>query len=123
MDDKVKIFHELGEVKGELSGVKQTVARIESKLDSMNSVSVVDFEKAREEVEGRIDNHEGRIDELEKRAIRNDNSFMRKLSNSFETKFIGWIIGLALAGLIWIVVVQNHEMKELSNFINTVRSK
>lgn len=123
MDDKNKIFHELGEVKGELNGVKQTVARIESKLDSMNSVSVVDFEKAREEVEGRIDNHEGRIDELEKRAIRNDNSFMRKLSNSFETKFIGWIIGLALAGLIWIVVVQNHEMKELSNFINTVRSK
>lgn len=123
MDDKNKIFHELGEVKGELNGVKQTVARIESKLDSMNSVSVVDFEKDREEVEGRIDNHEGRIDELEKRAIRNDNSFMRKLSNSFETKFIGWIIGLALAGLIWIVVVQNHEMKELSNFINTVRSK
>ena len=123
MDDKIKIFHELGEVKGELSGVKQTVARIESKLDSMNSVSVVDFEKAREEVEGRIDNHEGRIDELEKRAIRNDNSFMRKLSNSFETKFIGWIIALALAGLVWIIVIQNHEMKELSNFINTVRSK
>ena len=123
MDDKIKIFHELGEVKGELSGVKQTVARIESKLDSMNSVSVVDFEKAREEVEGRIDNHEGRIDELEKRAIRNDNSFMRKLSNSFETKFIGWIIAIALAGLVWIIVIQNHEMKELSNFINTVRSK
>ena len=123
MDDKIKIFHELGEVKGELSGVKQTVARIESKLDSMNSVSVVDFEKAREEVEGRIDNHEGRIDELEKRAIRNDNSFMRKLSNSFETKFIGWIIALALAGLVWIIVIQNHEMRELSNFINTVRSK
>ena len=123
MDDKIKIFHELGEVKGELSGVKQTVARIESKLDTLNSVSVVDFEKAREEVEGRIDNHEGRIDELEKRAIRNDNSFMRKLSNSFETKFIGWIIALALAGLVWIIVIQNHEMKELSNFINTVRSK
>ena len=123
MNDKIKIFHELGEVKGELSGVKQTVARIESKLDSMNSVSVVDFEKAREEVEGRIDNHEGRIDELEKRAIRNDNSFMRKLSNSFETKFIGWIIALALAGLVWIIVIQNHEMRELSNFINTVRSK
>ena len=119
MDDKNKIFHELGEVKGELNGVKQTVARIESKLDSMNSVSMVDFEKAREEVEGRIDNHEGRIDELEKRAIRNDNSFMR----SFETKFIGWIIALALAGLVWIIVIQNHEMKELSNFINTVRSK
>lgn len=123
MDDKIKIFHELGEVKGELSGVKQTVARIESKLDNLNSVSVVDFEKAREEVEVRIDNHEGRIDELEKRAIRNDNSFMRKLSNSFETKFIGWIIALALAGLVWIIVIQNHEMKELSNFINTVRSK
>lgn len=123
MEDKIKIFHELGEVKGELSGVKQTVARIESKLDNLNSVSVVDFEKAREEVEVRIDNHEGRIDELEKRAIRNDNSFMRKLSNSFETKFIGWIIALALAGLVWIIVIQNHEMKELSNFINTVRSK
>ena len=123
MDDKVKIFHELGEVKGELSGVKQTVARIESKLDSINSVSVVDFEKARDEIETKFGDHEGRIDELEKRAIRNDNSFMRKLSNSFETKFIGWIIAIALAGLVWIIVIQNHEMKELSNFINTVRSK
>ncbi len=123
MDDKNKIFHELGEVKGELNGVKQTVARIESKLDSINSVSVVDFEKARDEIETKFGDHEGRIDELEKRAIRNDNSFMRKLSNSFETKFIGWIIALALAGLVWIIVVQNHEMKELSNFINTVRSK
>lgn len=115
------IFHELGEVKGRLGAVEQTVSRIETKLDSFSAVPVETFEKRREEVDARLDNHEMRIDELEKRAIKNDSSFFRKLGVSFEKRLISWLIALVFAGLVWLVVMQNVEIGNLANEIRIIK--
>ena len=118
------IFQELGEVKGRLGAVEQTVSRIETKLDNFGAVSVDTFEKYREEVEFRLDNHEARIDDLEKRAIINDNSFMRKLGAGFENKLVGWIIGIFFTALVLVVVIsQQHQIHGLVNEISNLRSK
>lgn len=124
MNHSNNIFHELGEVKGRLGAVEQTVSRIEEKLDTLGMVSSETFEKRREEVDTRLDNHELRIDELEKRAIKNDNSFMRKLGNSFEKKLVGWIVGVIFSLIIfWVFSSQQQQIHNLINEINVIRGR
>lgn len=121
MSNSNNIFHELGEVKGRLGAVEQTVSRIEEKLDNLGMVSSETFEKRREEVDTKLENHELRIDELEKRAIKNDSSFFRKLEVNFEKRLISWLIALVFAGLVWLVVMQNVEIGNLANEIRIIK--
>lgn len=122
--DNNNIFHELGEVKGRLGAVEQTVSRIETKLDDFGAVSIETFEKRREEVDARFDDHELRIGGLEKRAIKNDNSFMRKLSYSFEKKLVGWIVGVIFSLIIfWVFSSQQQQIHDLINEINVIRGR
>ena len=98
-------------MKGRLGAVEQTVSRIEEKLDNLGMVSSETFEKRREEVDMKLENHELRIDGLEKRAIKNDNSFMRKLGNSFEKKLVGWIVGVIFSLIIfWVFSSQQQQI-------------
>lgn len=124
MSNSNNIFHELGEVKGRLGAVEQTVSRIEEKLDNLGMVSSETFEKRREEVDTKLENHELRIDELEKRAIKNDNSFMRKLGTSFEKKLVGWIVGVIFSLIIfWVFSSQQQQIHNLINEINVIRGR
>lgn len=118
------IFHELGELKGEVSSIKRSNERIEKKLDGLKVVSQVAFDEFKEETEMRIDDHEKRIDELERRAIKNDSSFVRKLGEGFEKRLVSWIIGLVLIGLVAVVILsQQQEIRNLMNEVNIIRSR
>lgn len=114
MNSDSNIFHELGEVKGRLGAVEQTVSRIEVKLDNFNAVPIEAFEKRRDEVDNRLDNHGSRIDKLEKRAIKEDNSFMKKLSKNLENKLVGIIVTAVFTILIWVIVIQNAELRDFA---------
>jgi hypothetical protein len=93
-------------------------------LDDFGAVSIETFEKHREEVDARFDDHELRISGLEKRAIKNDNSFMRKLSYSFEKKLIGWIVGAIFSLIIfWVFTSQQQQIHNLINEINIIRGR
>lgn len=121
MSSNSNIFHELGEVKGRLGAVEQTVSRIEVKLDNFNAVPIETFEKRRDEVDNRLDNHESRIDILEKRAIKEDSSFMKKLSKNLENKLVGIIVTAVFTILIWVIVMQNAELRDFANEIQKIR--
>lgn len=124
MNNSDNIFHEIGEIKGRLGAVEQTVSRIESKLDNFGAVPLETFEKYREESEARFGDCESRLESLEKRAIKEDSSFMRKIGNSFEKRLAGWIVALIFSIIIyWVFATQQQQVHNLINEVNLMRSK